>query len=180
MPALQAAFGIDPAGRHSLRSAPRSPLHRELLEARIAELKSRIPAGGLQEAVIRALLYVGMARASVDERGFEAVRRIRRAHGDMPLSVFKSLVRAQFNMLLVDQNEALAAIPAMLPSDRQTRLAAFELVGQALGARGEFSVEDRKRMNEVARLFGVDAGSPASPNLALVPSTGAHGQAKVS
>jgi hypothetical protein len=180
MPALQAAFGIDPAGRRALRSAPRSPLHRELLEARIAELKSRIPTGGLQEAVIRALLYVGMARASVDERGFEAVRRIRRAHGDMPLSVFKSLVRAQFNMLLVDQNEALAAIPAMLPSDRQTRLAAFELVGQALGARGEFSVEDRKRMNEVARLFGVDAGSPASPNLALVPSTGAHGQAKVS
>ena len=180
MPALQAAFGIDPAGRHSLRSAPRSPLHRELLEARIAELKSRIPAGGLREAVIRALLYVGMARASVDERGFEAVRRIRRAHGDMPLSVFKSLVRAQFNMLLVDQNEALAAIPAMLPPDRQTRLAAFELVGQALGARGEFSAEDRKRMNEVARLFGVDAGSPASPNLALVPSAGAHGQAKVS
>jgi len=35
-------------------------------------------------------------------------------------------------------------------------------------------------MNEVARLFGVDAGSPASPNLALVPSTGVHGQAKVS
>ena len=169
-----------PPGRHSLRSAPRSPLHRELLEARIAELKSRIPAGGLQEAVIRALLYVGMARASVDERGFEAVRRIRRAHGDMPLSMFKSLVRAQFNMLLVDQNAALAAIPAMLPPDRQTRLAAFELVGQALGARGEFSAEDRKRMNEVARLFGVDADSPASPNLALVPSAGAHGQAKVS
>ena len=130
--------------------------------------------------MIRALLYVGMARASVDERGFEAVRRIRQAHGDMPLSVFKSLVRAQFNMLLVDQNEALAAIPAMLPPDRQTRLAAFELVGQALGARGEFSAEDRKRMNEVARLFGVDAGSPAAPNLALVPSAGAHGQAKVS
>ena len=72
-------------------------------------------------------------------------------------------------MLLVDQNEALAAIPAMLPPDRQTRLAAFELVGQALGARGEFSAEDRKRMNEVARLFGVDADSPA-PNLSLVPS----------
>ena len=83
-------------------------------------------------------------------------------------------------MLLVDQNEALAAIPAMLPPDRQTRLAAFELVEQALGARGEFSAEDRKRMNEVARLFGVDADARVSPNLALVPSAGAHGPAKVS
>jgi hypothetical protein len=98
----------------------------------------------------------------------------------MPLSVFKSLLRAQFNMLLVDQNEALAAIPAMLPPDRQTRLAAFKLVGQALGARGAFSAEDKKRMNKVAQLFGVDADSPASPNLALVPSAGAYGQAKVS
>src|SRR4029079_19469662 len=142
MPALQAAFGIDPAGRRSLRSAPRSPLHRELLEARIAALKAHTPAGGLQEAVIRALLYVGMARASVDERGFEAVRRIRRAAGDMPLSAFKSLGRAQFNMLLVDQNEALAAIPAMLPSDRQTRLAAFELVGQAVGGAEEVHAHD--------------------------------------
>ena len=180
LPALQAAVGVDPAATRPLRKAPKSPLHRELLQTRIAELKSRIPVGGLREAVIRALLYVGMARASVDERGFEAVRRIRRAHGDMPLSVFKALVREQFNMLLVDQNAALAAIPSMLPPDRQTRLAAFELVKQALGARGEFSAEDRKRMNEVARLFGVDAGSPAAPNLALVPSAGAHGQAKAS
>jgi hypothetical protein len=81
-------------------------------------------------------------------------------------------------MLLVDQKEALAAIPAMLPPDRQTRLAAFELIRQALGARGGLSAEDTKRMNEVARLFGVDAGSAAAPNLALVPSAGSRGQAK--
>ena len=76
-PALQAAVGIDPAATQPLRKAAKSPLHRELLQKRIAELKSRIPIGGLREAVIRALLYVGMARAAVDERGFEMVRRIR-------------------------------------------------------------------------------------------------------
>jgi hypothetical protein len=59
-------------------------MHRELLQSRIAELKSRIPMGGLQEALVRSLLYVGMPRAAVDERGFEAVRRIRRAHSDLP------------------------------------------------------------------------------------------------
>ena len=85
-----------------MRKAAKSPLHRELLQKRIAELKSRIPVGGLREAVIRGLLYAGMARAAVDERGFEAVRRIRRTHGDMPLSDFKALVREQFYMLLID------------------------------------------------------------------------------
>src|SRR5262249_46654677 len=65
-PALQAAAGIDPAGTRPLRKASKHPLHDELLQKRIAELKSRIPAGGLREAVIRALIYVGLARGAVD------------------------------------------------------------------------------------------------------------------
>ena len=34
-------------------------------------------SGGLREALIRALIFAGMDRAAVDERGFEVVRRIR-------------------------------------------------------------------------------------------------------
>jgi hypothetical protein len=180
LPAVQAAVGVDPAATSPLRKAAKSPLHGELLQSKIADLKSRIPLGGVREAVIRALIYAGMGRASVDERGFETVRRLRGAHGDMPLSIFKALVREQFNMLLLDQHAALAAIPSMLPPDVQTRAAAFELVKQALGARGEFSAEDRQRMNEVAQLFGVDAGSAATRNLALVPSASTQVQEKAS
>jgi hypothetical protein len=180
LPSLQAAVGVEPSATQPLRKAAKSPLHRELLQTRIAELKSRIPVGGVREAVVRALIYAGLGRASVDERGFETVRRFHRAHGDIPLSDFKALVREQFYMLLVDEKAALAAIPEMLPPDAQTRAAAFELVGQALGARGAFSAEDQRRMTEVARLFGVDAGSAAPPNLALVPPAGTQVQAKAS
>jgi pimeloyl-ACP methyl ester carboxylesterase len=156
LPSLQAAVGLDPAATRLLRQAAKSPLHRELLQKRIAELKSRIPIGGLREAVIRGLLYAGMTRAAIDERGFELTRRIRQAHGDIPLSDFKALVREQFNMLLIDQEGALRAIPAMLPSDAEERRKAFDLIKQVLGARGEMSPEDEKRMSEVARLFDVD------------------------
>ena len=116
-PTLQAAVGVDPAGTQRLRKAPKNPLHRELLQKRIAELKSHIPEGGLRAAVIRGLIYAGVDRASVDERSFELARRLREEHGDMSLSDFKTLVREQFNMLLIDQEAALAAIPSMLPSD---------------------------------------------------------------
>jgi pimeloyl-ACP methyl ester carboxylesterase len=156
LPSLQAAVGLDPAATRPLRQAANSPLQQELLQKRIAELKSRIPTGGLREAVIRGLLYAGMTRAAIDERGFELTRRIRQAHGDIPLSDFKALVREQFNMLLIDQEGALRAIPAMLPSDAEERRKAFDLIKQVLGARGEMSPEDEKRMSEVARLFDVD------------------------
>jgi pimeloyl-ACP methyl ester carboxylesterase len=156
LPTLQAAVGIDPAAARRLRNAAESPFHRELLHKRVAELKSRIPIGGAREAVIRSLLYAGMTRAAIDERGFELARRIRQAHGEMPLSDFKALVREQFNMLLIDQEGALAAIPSLLPSDAEARHKAFDLIRQLLGARGELSSEDERRMSEVARLFGID------------------------
>jgi uncharacterized protein DUF3141 len=169
LPSLQAAVGVEPSATQPLRKAAKSPLHRELLQTRIAELKSRIPVGGAREAVVRALIYAGLGRASVDERGFETVRRLRRAHGDIPLSDFKALVREQFYMLLVDEKAALAAIPEMLPADPEIRREAFGLVRLTLGARGEFSAEDQRRLNEVAQLFGVDTASVAGANITLLP-----------
>ena len=77
-----------------------------------------IGRGGLREALARALLYVGMARGRVDERGFEAIRRIRRAHphhAQHDADGFKRLIREQFFMLLLDEEAALAAIPGLLP-----------------------------------------------------------------
>ncbi len=156
-PTLQAAVGVDPAGTRPLRQAARSASHRQLIEKRAAELKARIPAGGLREALIRALLYVATSRAVVDERGFGALRRLRQAESDISLSAFKAIVREQFYMLLIDEEHALAAIPSMLPADAGTRRKAFEQITHVLSARGEYSVEDSERIQRVAQLFGIEA-----------------------
>jgi len=163
-PMLQAAVGIDQSGKRPLRKAGKSPLHQDLLQKRIAELKSRVAAGGLPEAVTRALLYAGMARAAVDERGFELVRRFRETRSAMPLAAFEAMVREQFNILLIDTDAALAAIPAMLPPDAEARLKALELITTVLSARGELSTEDRRRTDEIARLFeGGESGASPTP-----------------
>jgi pimeloyl-ACP methyl ester carboxylesterase len=162
-PALQTMLGVHGRPRQPLRKPDKSLLHRELLAKRIAELKSRIAVGGLQAAVIRGLIYAGMGRQAIDERGFEAVRRIRQANGELPLAAFKALVREQFNILLIDTDAALAAIPSMLPPDAETRKVAFGLIRTVLSARGEISDDDRNRLEEVARLFEVDLKAlPAS------------------
>jgi hypothetical protein len=158
-PTLQAAVGVDPSGTQRLRKASKNPLHRELLQKRIAELKARVSTGGLRAAIIRSLIYVGVNRRSVDERGFELARRVREAYGDIPIAEFKKLVREQFNILLIDQKAALEAIPSMLPPDTESREKAYELIHQVLRARGELSADDSDRMKEVARLFGLDGGA---------------------
>jgi hypothetical protein len=167
-PALQAAVGIDPSANPSPRPEM-SERHRKLLDARIAELKSKIGSGGLREAGIRALLYVGMARGIVDERGLGALRRMRREDtaSRLTLSEFKTLVREQFFMLLLDQEASLAAIPKILPQDADQCRTVFGAIREVLSAGGEISRETAKRLNRVAQLFGVSAeatnGSGNSP-----------------
>jgi pimeloyl-ACP methyl ester carboxylesterase len=169
-PALQAAVGIDP----NVNPSPRPEMsaeQRKLLDARIAELKSKIRSGGLRECGIRALLYAGMARGFVDERGLEALRRMRREDtaSRMTLSEFKDLVREQFFILLLDQEASLAAIPKMLPRDMDQRRAVFAAIREVLSVGGEIFGETAKRLDRVAKLFGVSGdatdvrGSSFSP-----------------
>ena len=109
-PALQAALGVDTSSPQRPRKAAKSKLHEALVERRIEALRDEMTHGGLREALVRALLWVGMARNAVDERGFAAITRLRDAHPasrQMSLADFKALVRAQYLMLLVDEEAAL-------------------------------------------------------------------------
>ncbi len=163
-PALQAAVGINPASEHPLRKAPKSSLHHELVQTRIAELKSRINEGGLLECIIRGLLYSGSARGRVDERGANALRRIRLSE-DKPrltLAQFKCMAREQFHMLLLDPEAALEAIPALLPRDITLRRKAFDAIRQVLAASEELTGEAADRLLRVQRLFGLDVGDAAA------------------
>jgi len=166
-PALQAAVGIDPNSVPS-RRRDMSDEHRAMLAKRVAELKAKIGEGGLREASIRALLYVGSARGMVDERSIEALRQIRREHAGprMTLSEFKLLVREQFFMLLLDREGALAAIPGLLPADMGQRRAAFAAMREVLSASEDITGERANRLRRVAGLFGLDGEGEATSNVA--------------
>jgi hypothetical protein len=163
-PLMQAAVGIDPADARPQRKAAKMPLHRELVEARIAELKSRIATGDVREGAIRALLYVGMPRGAVDERGFEAIRRMRDVQDGAQrptLAEFKAMLRDQAFMLLLDQEGAVAALPALIP-DAKSRRRTVAAVRQVLSAAGEITGEVAERLQRIARLLDVDDVASAS------------------
>jgi pimeloyl-ACP methyl ester carboxylesterase len=157
-PVLQSAVGVDPK---STPSGPREmdPRHRELLQARIDELKSKVATGGLREAGIRALLYAGSVRGMVDERGLEALRRLRQDESSarMTLAEFKMLVREQFFMLLIDREAALAAIPKLLPDSMDERRRVFAMIEEILSASAEISGEVASRLKQIAGLFGLES-----------------------
>jgi hypothetical protein len=182
-PLLQAAVGIDPKDTRAMRRAGKSPLHQALVEARIDELRAHFTKGGLREALTRAMIFVGLARGSVDERGVEALRRTRIAEDGMPrptLSEFKAMVREQYFMLLIDRDAALAAIPNLLPRDLDQRGKAFAGLCEILSARGEFIGEAAERVERIAKLFGVGAKNLPAPSNVVLLASNVTEQAKVS
>ncbi len=129
------------------------PERLAFIQQRIAELKARLAEGGLREAVVRSLVYIGMAGPGVDERAFEVLRRIRAENEGLTLEEFKRLLREQFFTLLLDREGALAAIPGMLPADAKARSKALAAIKQVASAAGEITGERAERLAQIERLF---------------------------
>jgi hypothetical protein len=168
-PLLQAAVGIDPLDKRPHRKAGKPPLHRELLQNRVDELKNRIATGGLRECLVRGMIYIAAARGGVDERTFAAIRRLRGAHDEtsrLTLADFKTLLREQYFMLLIDEDATLAAIPDLLPSDSQVRRRAFATLRQILSASGAVTGDAAERLRRIAQLFGTEVGSAVASDAA--------------
>ena len=157
-PAVQAMLGIPPDWARS--RVGHSPVHRSFVEARKAELRSRMGEGGAREAVLRGLLHVASAFGGADERVFEAIRRIREEHADssaLSLQDFKRTLREQFFMLLIDREEALRSMSGLLPKDEGTRRTAVDLLRRVVSAQGEPDAEVTRRLEEIETLFGLRA-----------------------
>ena len=160
---LQAILGIAQDGEPPRQRPGMSHEHRVLVDRAIADLRARIAEGGPTEAAIRALIHVGMADRTTDERSFALLRRIREGTGakGMPLARFKALLRDQLFMLLLDEDAALSAIPSMLAGQPGAAPKALALVQAVSQAAGTPSPEARRRLERVARLFSSGKALPA-------------------
>jgi hypothetical protein len=129
---------------------------------RIAELREGMTAGGLREAAIRSLIYVGLGHG-IDERHFAVLRRIRERYGTgLNLQDFKRVLREQFLMLVIDEAAALASIPSLLPDDAESRAAALAAIREVIEATGEPGEQVRGRLARIESMFAAPA-LPAPP-----------------
>lgn len=169
---LQSAVGVRTDATHPPRKAPKSLLHDAMVRERIAHFRTHMAMGGSMEALVRAQVYIGLGRGFVDERGFATVRIIRETYAPaaaLSLADFKTMVREQFFMLMIDETAALAAIPRLLPDDAAARKEAFDVVATIAAAVGSPDPATRPRLDRIASLFGVEEAA-SSPGVAPAAS----------
>jgi hypothetical protein len=153
-PWLQAMLGLRASDAPPRYKPGQDPEHLALIERRIEELRSEIDRGGIHEAAIRALIYVNRPKKLADERAFQAILRIRdEQNSGMTLSQFKETVRDQFLILLIDERQAVAAIPKLLEGHQDEAWQAWEKVHRITAASGSLTPEVEQRLAEVEKLF---------------------------
>jgi hypothetical protein len=157
-PILQAMLGLRGAERTPRRHPGLEPERLAFINQRIAEIKARVAEGGVREAAIRSLLYIGMAGPGTDERAFEVLRHVRAEHGGgLSLQEFKAVVREQYFALLLDPKGALASIPGLLPGDPALRDEVLKALRRVVSVIGTPEGARAARLAEIERLFSTTA-----------------------
>ena len=119
-------------------------------------LRGRIAEGGPLEAAARVLVYIGEARRRIEERTFDALRKLLLAHPEVSPVDFKAALREQWAILAVDERAAIAALPQLLPADAAARHAFSAAISAIASAAGDLNADAQRRLNEVKQLLEID------------------------
>jgi hypothetical protein len=164
-PLVQAMTGLGASDATPRHRPGRDALQGAFIALRREELRARIGNGGPQEAAIRALIYIRLADGVADERGFRLMQQMRDETGSgIDLPTFKQMVRDQFFTLLIDEQAAIDAIPAMLSADPDlaARLAvSLRRVIEAAGVESETGKARLAGMEGCSRRTAPPEGSSA-------------------
>ncbi len=163
-PWIQALAGLNADDGAAPRPHPGvTPEHREYVAREVERLRASLAEGGAVEAGLRAIGFITRSRGEVDERGFNILRKFREVHccRILPLSDYKQMVRQQALLMDLDEDAAVAAIPALLeqadPADIRDVAA---IVEEAVAASAEQTPEERQRLEQMQALFEAAARSP--------------------
>jgi hypothetical protein len=161
-PALQALAGLKASDASPRHRPGDDAVYRAFVAQRTEELTRTMEEGGPREAVIRALFYIRLPEGVSDERGFRLMQRLHEEAGsELSLTAFKSLARDQFYTLMLDEQRAVAAIPAMLDRDPQLAARMRAALRSVIDVVGVESKTGTERLAAIDGLF--DARSKIRP-----------------
>ncbi|MGA8712162.1 MAG: DUF3141 domain-containing protein, partial [Roseiarcus sp.] len=156
-PLLHAMVGLGSPRDETPHGVERD-LVREAAAAKLRiALEGRFEEGGIEEAVLRALIYVRRPEGGFDERGYRMLKNIResrKSNERLSLARFREMLNEQLQLVLLDEERAVAALPKLLETDESETAAALGALRKLVGAAGALDPEGERRLARVEKLFG--------------------------
>ena len=136
----------------------------EKLAARQAQADAyaaKLPTGGFDEALTRAVLYVIAAERMIDQRCALALNVARQQLMHLSLAEFKVLVRDQFFVLQLERERAVEALASLVP-EADARKELLKQVHAIVGAGDPPIAAERDRLAELSQVLAAPIEKPAS------------------
>ena len=156
-PLLHAMVGLGSPRDETPHGVERD-LVREAAAAKLRiALEGRFEEGGIEEAVLRALIYVRRPEGGFDERGYRMlknIRELRKSNERLSLARFREMLNEQLQLVLLDEERAVVALPKLLETDELDTAAALGALRKLVGAAGALDPEGERRLARVEKLFG--------------------------
>ena len=99
------------------------------------------------------LVYLGKARHRVEERTFDALRKLLLAHSEVSPVEFKAALREQWAILTIHERAAVEALPQLLPADAAARRAFIDTIRAIITATGELNTDAQRRLSEIEQVL---------------------------
>jgi tellurite resistance protein len=164
-PQVEALAGLRAPYADARKPRARDEHAEQLLEAKIEAIRAREQQGGFPEAVLRIILAVSQAEHMVDARGFRLAQRIKEEHPELrriPRARMRAIAKEEAFMLRFDQERALAALPLMLRSEKERRVA-IEIVRRIGYADGEIRPEGEAVLHQIERILELEKPAKTRP-----------------
>jgi hypothetical protein len=156
-PLLQAVVGLGSPSDQTPHRVERD-LVRETAAAELRlGLDQKFEQGGVEEAVLRALIHVRRPEGGFDERGYrmmKSIRESRKSNERLSLARFREMLNEQLQLVVQDEERAIAALPKLLQADESETAAALDALRKLVGAAGALDAESERRLARVEKLFG--------------------------
>jgi pimeloyl-ACP methyl ester carboxylesterase len=155
-PLLQAMVGLGAQSDGTPRRMERDLAREAAGTALRLDLGQRFDQGGLEEALLRALIYVRQPDGAFDERAYrmlKSIRQSRKTNERLGLPQFKQMLREQFHLLSLDEERAIEALPELVKGEEPAAAAALEALGRVAAAPGPLDLEGRRRLKRIEGLL---------------------------
>jgi tellurite resistance protein len=157
-PLVEALAGLRAPYADARKPRARDEHAERTLRTRIEAIRTREAEGGFVEGVLRIMLAVARAERMVDARGLRLAQRIKQEHpvlSRIPREQIRAVAKEEAFMLRFDEERALNALPALLPTEQERR-EAVEIVRRIGYADGEITPESEAVLARIEAILGMD------------------------
>ncbi len=137
-----------------------APTHERLLawEKEKTELAGKLDKGTFEDAVIRAGLFIIGSMGTMDSRTARTLNEARQSMMSLPLPDFKAIVRTQAAILRMYRDQALEALPKLVPSEAKRKELLRTVRSLAL-IIGPITPIEEDCLTQLAQFLGLDSNA---------------------